>query len=124
MTTPAQLLELLRGTKIFDGISWRVYNDSGVELTHGPVHWGGVHGMLLTQIALAVSRYQSETEIVGGYAKAHVNYKASRAAEDEAARNYVDRLNAQHQRQLRIQQDDAQAVEFIMALLQSEILHG
>jgi len=67
----------------------------------------------------------NKDEIIGGYAKGHRNYRApDRAAEDEAARNYVDRLNAQHQRQLRIQQDDAQAVEFIMALLQSEILHG
>jgi hypothetical protein len=85
-----------------------------------------IQGIEFTPIEIAVQGLLAyyvakKDEIIGGYAKGHVNY---RAAQDEAARNYVDRLNAQHQRQLRIQQDDAQAVEFIMALLQSEILHG
>jgi hypothetical protein len=89
-----------------------------------------IQGIGFTPIEVAVQGLLAyyvakKDEIIGGYAKHHVNYKApNRAAEDEAARNYVDRLNEQHKRQLRIQQDDAQAVEFITALLQSEILHG
>jgi hypothetical protein len=48
MDIMAQVLALLTGTKIFDGRTWRVYDQDGNELADpGGVLWRGVHGALL-----------------------------------------------------------------------------
>jgi len=59
-----------------------------------------------------------EQQIIGGRAKGNNAYKAP------DMQPYIDMMNEQHQRQLRIQRGNKAATEFIMALLQSEILHA
>lgn len=42
------ILEVLRGKKVFDGRKWRVYDAGGVELANEEgVLWRGNHGALL-----------------------------------------------------------------------------
>ena len=85
----------------------------------------------LTPIAAAAQGLIEDLSASGqpasGYAKSHVNAKRSivdMVAEDQPFKAYVDMLNAEFQRKSRIAQDDQLAIEFIAALVQSEILYG
>ena len=48
MATEQDILEVLTGKKIFDGRTWRVYDQTDTEIASaGGVLWRGVHGALL-----------------------------------------------------------------------------
>jgi hypothetical protein len=88
-----------------------------------------IQGIEFTAIQIAVQGLldylQSTVVQGGGYARAHVNYKPKNVPPPEPdMRHYVDRMNREFERQSRIKRDDKLAVEFIMTLLQTEILHG
>lgn len=120
MATPDQILALLRGTKVFDGISWHVYDDAGVELTHGPVHWGGVHGALLTQVAIAAQSFLASNN---GWAAETVQGSAGRRKEPEVdMRGYVERINREREAYnlTRLHADDEDATAFILSLFEME----
>jgi hypothetical protein len=54
MTTEAEIVEIVEilvGQKMFDGGTWRVFDEGGAEIADaGGVLWRGVHGALLWNI--------------------------------------------------------------------------
>jgi energy-coupling factor transporter transmembrane protein EcfT len=78
-------------------------------------------GFPLSPIQLAVQglldELKKEEQPPSGAAKKHRS-----SAPD--MKGYVDRMNREYQRQLRIKRDDMLATEFITALVQMEILDG
>jgi hypothetical protein len=79
----------------------------------------------LSPIALAVQGLIEEltqaTQPPTGYAKSHVNYKKY---EDPQFDEYIRKLNEHNARKLQVNKEDELAVEFILALLQTEIMYG
>ena len=47
MSTEQQIYDLLVGQKVFDGTQWHVYDETGAELSAGPVLWRAVPGALI-----------------------------------------------------------------------------
>lgn len=66
---------------------------------------------LLEYIQSGKSLYQDTDQGVAGKNKPERNY-------------YVEWLNREHERKLRLQRDDALATEFVMMLVQMELLDG
>ena len=133
MATPDQILALLRGTKIFDGISWRVYDDYGTELTHGPVHWGGVHGALLTQVALAAQTLLSGAPVLyqqmldAGRSKNAPparDYLSENLIRLHKAREAVPKTAPDEYNLTSLHEEDTQIAEFIIALVTKGFMNG
>lgn len=78
-----------------------------------------IQGIGFTPIELAIqgllAELKKEQEIIGG---------GGNKSKGSDYRAYVDSLNRDYERQSRIRKDDQLATEFIMALVQMEILHG